>query len=175
MPQAQFTTFRSDLLRLIPQLDVRAAAYRMGLAQFSVGVNVEFFLNASKTKQETLSSLRRFRLRPQPNQPRNLGKALQYAGTNFFTLEAGGRAQQRSRQFLVVVTGGRSDDLVTREALLTESAGITIVGMSAGALEDEIHRFASTGFAFNSPRVSLLKDIFTTEEKEYVTDGEKFY
>lgn len=173
MPQGQFATFKSDLIKLINQLDV--TTYRLGLAQFSEDVTVEFNLNAYKTRSEILSFLRRFRLTSQPSQPRNLGKALQYARTNFFTSEAGGRAHQLSRQFLVVVSGGRSDDLVFREARATESTGITIVGMDAGASEEEIQRFASTGFTFSSPRVILLKDIFTTDVKEDITDGEKFY
>lgn len=170
--QAQFSTFRTELVKTINQLDVGASTYRVGLAVFSQDVKVEFLLNAFKNKPDVLSFVRRYRPRPQPKQVRNLGRALQYAATNLFTAEAGGRAQQRSRQILVVASGGKSDDPVTREARFTQSAGITIVGMSAGASEDDIQRFASPGFAFNSLKVSLLKDVFTTERKEDVTHGE---
>lgn len=176
MPSAQFNVFRSELIRTINQLNVGATTYRVGLAQYSEGVSVELLLNAAKTKQETLSALRRFRLRPQPNQQRNLGNALRYARTQFFTSEAGGRAKQGSRQFLVVVSGSTSDDLVAREARLTKSAEITIVGMNAGTSRDELERFASTGYIFDSPRVGLLKDIFTTEKKDItITEGEIFF
>lgn len=173
--QAQFTSFRLDLQRLINQLNVEASAYRVGLAQYSQDVRVEFLLNGFKTKQEALTSLRRVRLRPQPTQPRNLGYALQYARRSFFTSEAGGRAQQGSRQFLVVVTGKESDDPVVGEAQNLESAGITIVGMSSSVTKDVMERFASPGYAFDSLRVTLLKDIFTTELKEDITEGERFY
>uniref|UniRef100_A0AAQ6IRR1 Collagen type VI alpha 6 chain n=1 Tax=Anabas testudineus TaxID=64144 RepID=A0AAQ6IRR1_ANATE len=168
MPSAQFNVFRSELIRTINQLNVGATTYRVGLAQYSEGVSVELLLNAAKTKQETLSALRRFRLRPQPNQQRNLGNALRYARTQFFTSEAGGRAKQGSRQFLVVVSGSTSDDLVAREARLTKSAEITIVGMNAGTSRDELERFASTGYIFDSPRLFIFLNILTCLRSRWV-------
>ncbi|GLD53285.1 collagen alpha-6(VI) chain-like protein [Lates japonicus] len=166
--QRTFSEFKSELTELIKQLNVGASAYRIGLAQYGRDARVEFLLNAFQTKQETIGAIRRFRLRPQPNQPRNLGRALQDARTQFFTPEAGGRAHRGARQFLIVVSGKGSDDPVSKEAHKIEAEGITIVGMSGGASLSEIQRFARV--VNESVRVSLLKDLIVTEEKEDVAE-----
>uniref|UniRef100_A0A3Q0T1W5 VWFA domain-containing protein n=1 Tax=Amphilophus citrinellus TaxID=61819 RepID=A0A3Q0T1W5_AMPCI len=106
----QLNVFRSELIKLLNGMDVGASGYRVGLAQYSEDVRVEFLFNAHQTKQQSLSAIQRFQLRPQPNQPRNLGAALSYAKDNIFTAEAGGRADQGTPQYLVVVTGKDSDD-----------------------------------------------------------------
>ncbi|XP_070768097.1 collagen alpha-6(VI) chain-like [Enoplosus armatus] len=168
--QGQFSIFRSDLVKLINQLNVGASAYRVGLAQYGQDTRVEFLLNAFQTKEETLVGVKRFRLRSQPNQPRNLGSALEYTNTHFFTQEAGGRAHRGSRQFLVIVTGKDSDDRVTEAARMIHSAGITVMGMSAGATMDAMELFSSAGYTFGSPRVTILKSLFMTEIKENVTE-----
>lgn len=173
--QAQFTIFKNDLNKLITQLNARSSTYRVGLAQYGQDTNVEFLLNAHQTKQETLNAVKRFSLRRQPRQPRYLGRAFQYAKTNFFSREVGGRAQRGTPQFLVVVSGKASDDPVSREAQGIKSTGVTVFGMSAGAPMDAIDLFASSGYAFDSPRVLLLKDFFVTEKKEDITEGEKHH
>ncbi|XP_070690878.1 collagen alpha-6(VI) chain-like [Pempheris klunzingeri] len=168
--QGQFSLFKSDLVKLINQINVGASAYRVGLAQFGKDTSVEFRLNTFQTKQEILTGVKRFRLRPQPNQPTNLGSALQYAYNNFFSSEAGGRAQQGSEQLLVVVSGKDSDDPVFREARLIKSAGITVVGMGAGASRVLIDAISSPGYAFDSPRVTLAKNSLITVINETITE-----
>nr|XP_033496504.1 collagen alpha-6(VI) chain-like [Epinephelus lanceolatus] len=164
--QRQFATFRGDLNKLINQLNVSESTYRIGLAQYGESTTVDFFLNTYKTKQEIQNAVKRFRLRPQPNQPRNLGSALQYAKTHFFTKEAGGRADQGSRQYLVVVTGKDSDDPVSQDAQLIKSEGVTLIGMSAGA---DMRALDVFDYTFPDLKVLVLKDIMTTEIKESTT------
>ncbi|XP_040900558.1 collagen alpha-6(VI) chain-like isoform X2 [Toxotes jaculatrix] len=166
--QGQFSIFRPELIKLIDQLNIGASAYRIGLAQYGEDVRVEFLLNEFQSKQETRSSVQNFNLSPEPDEPHNLGSALQYASTNLFISEAGGRAEQGSRQFLVVVSGKDSDDPVFEAARMIEAAGITVLGMNAGATMDAIYRFAR--YSFDSPRVTLLKDIFMAEKKDNVTE-----
>ncbi|CAK6978119.1 collagen alpha-6(VI) chain-like [Scomber scombrus] len=168
--QQQFSLFKTELNELINQLNVGASNNRIGLAQYGKNIKVEFLLNAHQTKQKIQASVKRFRLRPpQPNDPRNLGKALGYARTNFFTSDAGGRAEQGFRQFLVVVSGQKSSDSVVREVRKLRSSGVTIVGMSAGAPMDSIDVLSDV-YAFDSPRVTLLKDIFITEKEDSITE-----
>ncbi|KAK2845177.1 hypothetical protein Q5P01_011836 [Channa striata] len=177
-PLPQFTLFKSELTKLVNQLNAGSSTYRVGLAQYGEDANVEILLDASKTRQDVQTSLRRFRLRPQPSRPHNLGRALSYARDHFFSSDVGGRAQQGSPQFLVVVSGRASDDRVAHAASNLESDGITVVGMSAGVSMDEINRFASVGYAFDSPRVTLLKDSFVggilltalEKDKETITE-----
>ncbi|TDH11240.1 hypothetical protein EPR50_G00058720 [Perca flavescens] len=168
--QAPFVSFRDDLVELINQINAGVSTYRVGVAQYGQDTQVEFLLNAHQTKQQLLSAVRGFRLRPQPNQPRNLGRALQNANTRFFTREAGGRAHLGARQFLVVVSGRDSEDPVSKDAQKIKSAGVTVIGMSAGASMDALQRFASSGYAFDSPKVLILKDSIVTEKKDDIIE-----
>ncbi|XP_053183672.1 collagen alpha-6(VI) chain-like [Scomber japonicus] len=168
--QQQFNLFRTELNKLVNQLNIGASNNHIGLAQYGQNIRVEFLLNAHQTKQETQASVKRFRLRPpQPNEPQNLGRALEYARTNFFTSDAGGRAEQGFRQFLVVVSGRASSDSVSTEVRSIRSSGVTIVGMSAGAPMDSV-RLLSDQDVFDSPRVTLLKDLFITEKEDNITE-----
>ncbi|XP_074510388.1 collagen alpha-6(VI) chain-like isoform X2 [Sebastes fasciatus] len=167
--QGQLKIFKNDLVNLIDELNVSASTYRVGLAQYGQDTQVEFLLNAYQTKQQTQNAVKRFSLRPQRNQPRNLGSALQYANTHFFTREAGSRVHQGLPQTLVVVSGKKSDDSVSREALKVRSAGVTVYGMSAGASMEDIDLFASPRYAFDTPRVLLLKEFFL-KKKDNVTE-----
>lgn len=174
MPQGPFAIFRSELNKLVKQMNVGPSAFRIGLAQYVDETKVEFFLNASYTKQDTVTAVQRFRLRPQPNRRHNLANALEYARTQFFTQEAGGRAHHGSRQILVVVAGGDSVGPVYRESHLIKSDQIDIVGMSAGAPMNFIDNLASRlDYAFDHTRVTALKEIFVTPTKENVTEGKK--
>ncbi|XP_034553245.1 collagen alpha-6(VI) chain [Notolabrus celidotus] len=162
----EFNQFRSELPQLIKKLDVGASANRIGLAQYGRDFNVEFLLNAFETKKDTLAAVQKLRLRRRPNQPRNLGSALQSANSKFFNREAGGRAHQGYQQFLVVVTGKESADPVSRTARMIQAEGITIIGMAAGASSDAIQSFASPGYSFSSPKVSLLDAVFQSERED---------
>ncbi|KAM9353570.1 collagen alpha-6(VI) chain-like [Symphorus nematophorus] len=159
--QGQFSAIKSDLNKLINQLDVRASTHRIGLAQYGADVKAELLLSASQTKQDALAAVKRFRLRPQLNKPSNLGASLEYANTHFFSREAGGRAYLGSRQFLVIVSGKDSDDRVSQPAEKIKSAGIKIVAMSAGATMNFIDLLASDGLAFDSSRLTLLSEYLT--------------
>lgn len=171
--QGPFSVFRTDLIKLINQLSIGSSTNRVGLATYSEDARVEFSLNTHQTKQEILAAVRRFRLRPQPNRPRNLGNALKFAHANFFTSQAGGRAGQGFHQLLVVVSGKDSDDNVNVPTRLIKSAGITVAAMSAGASMAEIDLLASATLAFDSPRVLLLKDfILAKKQLETTTKGE---
>uniref|UniRef100_A0A8P4KC81 VWFA domain-containing protein n=1 Tax=Dicentrarchus labrax TaxID=13489 RepID=A0A8P4KC81_DICLA len=127
--QGQFVDFKSNLTKLITDLDVGSSTNRIGLAQYGQQTNVEFLLNAHPSRSKTLAAVKRFRLRPQPNRPRNLGAALAYAKAQFFTSESGGRAHKGYRQFLVVVSGKDSDDSVFTEAYAIKSEGTTSINL----------------------------------------------
>lgn len=168
----QFTLFRNELFRLLNRLELGASGYRVGLAQYGQDVRVDFRLSTYETKQQIVAAARRFRLRSQTGQPRNLGQALSYAKENFFTAEAGGRADQGTPQYLIVVAGKDSDDPVFWSAKEVKDEGVIIVGMDAGATQDVLDRFASPGYIFDSSRVTLLFSVFTTQRVETVTEGE---
>ncbi|XP_071387197.1 collagen alpha-6(VI) chain-like [Centroberyx affinis] len=168
LSSADFQHTRTLLDRLVNQLNVGASAHRFGLAQFGQEVKVEFLLNAFKTKEETMAAFQRFRLyRVQANESRNLGNALQYASTNFFTSEAGSREDKSFRQFLVVVSGGDSDDAVFQASRLVKSEGVTVVGIGLGAATvNEMRVVATAPYIYQSTNiVPALKTLFETEEE----------
>ncbi|KAG7232267.1 hypothetical protein INR49_009312, partial [Caranx melampygus] len=169
--QGPYSTFKSELNKLIKQINVGPSAFRIGLAQYVEDTKVEFFLNASYTKQDTISAVQRFYLQRQPGRQHDLAKALKYARTHFFTPQAGGRAHHGSQQFLVVVAGRDSVGPVHWEAHLIKSAGINLVAMSADAGLDFLYDLASQSrFAFDHTRVTVLKDFLVTPIKENVTE-----
>uniref|UniRef100_A0A673B4S1 VWFA domain-containing protein n=2 Tax=Sphaeramia orbicularis TaxID=375764 RepID=A0A673B4S1_9TELE len=168
--QQQFNLFRSELVKLINQVNASAPTYRIGLAQFDQDTRVDFYLNTFRNRQQIVNKVRRFRLTPPTNgQPLRLGSAL-LSAQDFYTSDRGGRADQGSRQFLVVVSGKESDDPVIRAARKIKSKGVTVVGMSAGATEETLQQFASPGYVFTSPRVTSLKNTIMIEKKEEVTE-----
>nr|XP_046254472.1 collagen alpha-6(VI) chain isoform X2 [Scatophagus argus] len=172
---ADFQQVRNVLTRLVNQLNIGASAHRLGLAQYGQDVKVEFLLNAHQTKEETQNSVRRFRQRRlQPNEPRNLGGALHYASTNFFTTEAGSRADEGYRQYLVVISGKDSDDPLYRESRLIKSLGITVVGISLGASLTEMRLIASAPFIYQtlSNATPTLRAVFETEEEQTALTGD---
>lgn len=175
--QADFQQVRNILVRLVNQLNIGASGNRLGLAQYGTVTKVEFLLNAFQTKEAALTGVRSFRQsRLKPNQPRNLGSALEYASSNFFTNESGSRASQGFRQFLVVLSGKDSDDPVFKQTRLIKSLGVTIVGVSFGASMDEMRVIATAPYVYESTfnAVPTLKTIFEREEEEItLTQGEK--
>ena len=175
----EFQQIRTILTRLANQLNIGASAYRLGWAQYGQDVRDEHLLNAHQTKIETLNDVKRFRQRKlQPNEPRNLGKALMYASTNLFTSDAGSRAEQGYRQFLVVISGKDSDDPVYRESRLIKSSGITVVGLSLGASMQEMRIVATPRYIYQSITniVPIMRAAFETEEAETVlTGGEQVF
>lgn len=172
--QTEFQQIRSILVRLVNQLNISASTYRLGLAQYGQDTKVEFLLNAFQNKEEAQTGVKRFRQRRlQTNEPRNLGYALQYASTNFFTTEAGSRADQGYQQFLVVLSGKDSDDPVYKQSRLIKSEGVTVVGMSLGASMAETRLIASPSYAYDSivNAVPTLKGIFEREELQITLTG----
>ncbi|KAM4600729.1 collagen alpha-6(VI) chain-like isoform 2-T2 [Polymixia lowei] len=168
MTATDFNQARNLLLKLVNQLNVGASAHRFGLVQFGQDIKVEFLLNAHRTKEETLVGVRRFRQRRvQPNEPRNLGNALEYAATRLFTSEAGSREDQGFHQFLVVVSGGDSTDDVFRTSRLVKDEGVTVVGIGLGsATVNEMKVVATSPYIYQTASIApALKTVFETEEE----------
>ncbi|XP_028436030.1 collagen alpha-6(VI) chain isoform X2 [Perca flavescens] len=165
----EFNQIRTLLARLSNQMNIGASAYRLGLAQYGQEVKVEFLLNTHQTKEETQKAVKNFRQRKlQPNEPRKLGSALQYASTHFFTKEAGSRANEGYREFLVVISGKDSDDPVYKESRLIKTSGVTVVGLSLGASEQEMRVIATDPYSYKfiTNIVPTLRTTFENEEKQ---------
>lgn len=175
----EFQQVRSVITRLFNQMRIGANAHHVGLAQYGRDVKSEFNLTTYNTKEEMQNAIKRFRLRrPQPTDPRNLGFALQHVSKYFFSSEAGGRADQGYRQYLIIFSGKESDDHVQREARRIKSAGVTVIGMSVGASLQGMHVVASQGQWYPSMNnaVQILKTIFEKQEvKDKPSSGKIFF
>ncbi|XP_077431453.1 collagen alpha-6(VI) chain [Vanacampus margaritifer] len=169
LSQAEFQQVRAFLARLTNQLNFGISAHRLGLAQYGQDTKLEFNLNDHQTNDETSAAVRRFRLRRlQPNEPRNLGAALGYAGSNFFTSQAGSRADQGVRQFLVVLSGKDSDDDIDKQSRLLKAQGINIVGMSVGASIPQMRVVASSPSVVYQSTVNAVPSLKATFEEHVV-------
>ncbi|KAM3614607.1 uncharacterized protein V6R79_016766 [Siganus canaliculatus] len=168
--QQQFTIFKSDLIKLISLLKVKESGHRVGLAQYGEDVNVAFRLNSFKNEQQTLAAVRRFRLQPQPNKPRNLGRALEYANTRLLSSEAGGRADQGFQQFLVIVAGKKSDDSVHQSLHNIKEAGIYLIVRSAGAPQGDMGGLTRQEDTFDNAGVADLGNIFKSQKVVNVSE-----
>ncbi|KAM9782555.1 collagen alpha-6(VI) chain-like [Neosynchiropus ocellatus] len=185
----EFKQVRSTIVRLISQLNIGSAAYRIGLAQYAKETKVEFRLNSFQTEKAIQGAFRKFILsKPQANEPRNLGAALKFVKENLFSVEAGGRADPDYRQILVVVSGQESSDSVYSEARSIKDAGVTVVSLNAGSaptfsiaagatVDVNTHQLkvlASPRLHFSSDNTAAtrLKTVFESQEKELeVTEG----
>ncbi|KAG8010914.1 Collagen alpha-6(VI) chain [Nibea albiflora] len=174
----EFQQIRSLLNRVVNQLNIGASAYRLGLAQYGRDVKVEFLLKDFQTKEETQNGLKRFRHRRlQPTEPRNLGSALQYANTHFFTSEAGSRADLGYQQYLVVLSAKDSDDtnVLYKTSRQIKSSGVIVVGMSLGASMNEMRVVGTAPYIYQFSQINavqVLKSIFEKEEVEITLTGD---
>ncbi|XP_051812864.1 collagen alpha-6(VI) chain-like isoform X1 [Acanthochromis polyacanthus] len=173
MPQAKFSQFRADFIRMLTRHNIGASTHRVGLAQFTRNVREEFRLNTYQTKQEIIQAARRFRLRPQPGQPGNVSAAMQYTKANLFSAEAGGRAELGGKQVLVIVLAEDppKSDPVYRISATLKLDGVIMVGMSGGASLDALERFASDGYAVDSTQMVFLNQFFTVQRGEAAPVG----
>lgn len=172
----EFQQVRNTLTKLVNQINFSTSTYRLGLAQYGQNIDVKFLFNAHQTKEELLKAIKGLNYRRlQPNETRNLGRALRYALKNIFTAEAGSRADQSFRQYLVVVSGKDSDDPVYKEARLLKSAGIYMISFSAGASMKELNLISSPQYSYQSissatPNLRMILE--KNQEVMDVTDGE---
>ncbi|XP_026227234.1 collagen alpha-6(VI) chain-like isoform X3 [Anabas testudineus] len=172
---ADFQQIRNVLFRLVNQLNIGASGHHFGLAQYGQDVKVEILFSASQAKNETLGGVKRFRQRKlQPNEPRNLGSALEYVRANIFTSEAGSRADQGFEQYLVVLSGKDSDDPVYKSSRQIKAEGVTVVGVSFGASMNEMRLIATPPYIYStiSNVVPVLKGVIETKEEQTTLTGD---
>ncbi|XP_061631419.1 collagen alpha-6(VI) chain isoform X2 [Phyllopteryx taeniolatus] len=165
--QTAFQQVRTLLLRLANQLKFGISAHRLGLAQYGQDTKVAFNLNTHQTKDKIIAAIRRFSKDTlQPNEPRNLGAAMEYAGSHFFTSQAGSRADQGVRQFLVVLSGKDSDDKVYKQSRLLKSQGVNVVGLSLGASMTQMRVVASSASNVYQSTANVLPSLKTAFEDQ---------
>lgn len=175
----EFQQIRNFLIRLVNQLGVNKDGNHVGLAQFSDNVEEEFLFNTNKTRNEILSSIRNFRLKPKG--VRQIGNAIEHARKNFFNTSTGSRVAQGFKQVLLVTSVGKSNDSVIRPSRTIKKDGIHVISVGLGKAEmDELDDISSPNqthkmIASNiSQVVQKVKPVIESQDDLNISQGVLF-
>ncbi|XP_066540108.1 collagen alpha-6(VI) chain [Hoplias malabaricus] len=157
---AQQAEIRQFLAGLANQLNVGIKSNRIALAQFGENAFVEFLFNAYKTQAEAVKLIQRFQLRRSTQ--RNLGKALDFVRTRFFKAESGSRIAQGYKQYILVVSNGKSDDNVHKAMRTLKAAGVTIVDV-------DVRKDVDLLLPGTAPGLPVDRTLFAPPEKTFHT------
>ncbi|XP_034721133.1 collagen alpha-4(VI) chain-like [Etheostoma cragini] len=130
-----FQEVRSFLRNFIKDLDIGSNKVRIGLAQYSDEPQTEFLLKDHSDKRSLLAAVERIQLLG--GGVTETGKAIDFLQKQFFTKEAGSRADQRVPQVAVVITAEDSTDNegeanVKAPAQKLRQDGVMVFGVGVG-------------------------------------------
>ncbi|KAB5576700.1 hypothetical protein PHYPO_G00201460 [Pangasianodon hypophthalmus] len=114
MMQRDFPAIQDMILNIVEKLDVGLNKVRVSVVQYSEDPKLEFLLNEHSTKEEVRQSVRK--IRSKGGRILNTGQALSWVSRNIYQRSAGSRIEEGVPQFLILVTGGKSNDDVSGAA-----------------------------------------------------------
>ncbi|XP_055964325.1 collagen alpha-3(VI) chain-like [Sorex fumeus] len=132
--QASFNAIREFLIKVIQKLEVGQDLVQVAVAQYADTVRPEFYFNTHPGRREVVAALRR--MKPMDGAARYTGSALDLVRDRFFSSAAGHRASEGVPKLLVLVTGGRSLDEVSRPAQELRRAGIMAFAVGSKAADE---------------------------------------
>ncbi|MED6293497.1 hypothetical protein CHARACLAT_011203, partial [Characodon lateralis] len=109
-----FPAMKTFVQQVVETLIVGENKDRVSVVQYSQDEQTHFSLNTYMDKQDVLNAVRQ--LNHKGGQPRNTGAALDHVRRNAFAESSGSRCKEGVPQILILLTGGRSRDDVTRAA-----------------------------------------------------------
>lgn len=158
-----FQEVRLFLRSLASGLDIGPGKIRIGLAQYSNDPQQEFLLKDHTEKTALLAALDSF---PYKTGGTETGKAIDFLRTQYFTKEAGSRADQRVPQIAVVITDGDSTDDVVEPAKKLRKHGVIVFAIGVGsANQKELEAIA------NRPSNRFKFTIDSFQALQRLTDG----
>uniref|UniRef100_A0A672Q042 Collagen type VI alpha 3 chain n=1 Tax=Sinocyclocheilus grahami TaxID=75366 RepID=A0A672Q042_SINGR len=133
--RTEFPAIRDMVQRVVEKLDVGLDNVRVSVVQYSDDPNLEFLLNEHSTKDEVRQAIRR--MRSKGGNQLNTGQALEYVSKNIYQRSAGSRVEEGVPQFLILVTGGKSNDDVSGPANQLKSSRIAPLAVGAHNADEE--------------------------------------
>ncbi|KAK6326962.1 hypothetical protein J4Q44_G00026070 [Coregonus suidteri] len=124
-----FTIMKKFASDLVSSFNISEQSFRVGVAQFSSDPKKEFFLNEYYTEAEVNNQINKM---SQISSSTNIGKALDYVRTEYFQPARGSRINAKVSQNLVVITDGRSDDVVVHAAEKLRVMNIEVFAIGIG-------------------------------------------
>ncbi|XP_044160804.1 collagen alpha-3(VI) chain isoform X6 [Bufo gargarizans] len=160
---------RDLILKVVQNFDIGPNKARVGLVQFSNNPTTEFLLKANMNKPALIQSIRR--LRHRGGEPLNTGKALDFAAKNHFIPSAGSRIEEGVPQFLVLLTGGKSEDDVAGAARILGANRIRSLAVASGSADrNEVARIVSDPrYLFTVREFKDLPNIESTLVRSFIS------
>lgn len=151
------------LRSVVSGLDIGPDKVRVGLAQFSNEPHKEFLLKDNLDASSLLTAIDTF---PYRTGGTKTGKAIDFLISEYFTEEAGSRANQRVPQIAVVITDGDSEDEVEEPAQRLRQKGVIVFAIGVGkANQQELEDIA------NQPSQRFLFTIDSYQALQRLTKG----
>ncbi|KAI7808924.1 putative collagen alpha-3VI chain [Triplophysa rosa] len=133
--RSEFPAIRDMVQRVVDKLDVGLDNVRVSVVQYSDDPKLEFLLNEHSTKEEVLQAIQR--MRSKGGNQLNTGQALDYVSKNIYQRSAGSRVEEGVPQFLILVTGGKSNDDVSSSARQLKSSRVAPLAVGAHTADAE--------------------------------------
>lgn len=160
---SSFQEVRKFLRSVVSGLDIGPDRVRVGLAQYSDDPHQEFLLKDHLDAQSLLAAVDQL---PYRTGNTETGKAIEFLRTQYFTEEAGSRANQRVPQIAVIITDGDSRDEVQVPAQDLRKHGVIVFAIGVGqANMDELESIA------NRPSERFLFSIDSYQALQRLTEG----
>ncbi|KAM9486840.1 collagen alpha-3(VI) chain-like [Clarias gariepinus] len=135
MMQRDFPAIQQTILNIAENLDVGLNKVRISVVQYSEDPKLEFLLNEHSTKEEVRQAVRRMRLKG--GRILNTGQALNWVSRNIYQRSAGSRIEEGVPQFLILVTGGKSNDDVSGPANQLKLSYVAPMAVGSGNADSE--------------------------------------
>ena len=163
---ADFQLVLSFLHNMVESLDVQTNRVRVGIVTYSDNPAVQVYLDTFDNKNEILQFIKMLHYHGGGNKT---GLALKFARENVFVKQRGGRKSQGVQQVAVVITYGKSQDEVEKEAADLRRDGVTIYAIGIKDADEtqlvQIASHPSTKHVYNVDSFVRLKTLQKSLEK----------